>query len=556
MKITNYTLKLVTFCCIAAIFSVCSPKDDPQPVVSANLDEFFETVPKWEDFSPPVASADVAIAEQVVDPDPTVILGANYICSSTSYSLTETPDKITTLNPDVEILYVGSLLQGNGYLNGIGSLAELPVRQRAPITITLDLLTGDNTRVVENPTVSSVGQAVGSLINDAQNGGYKAGSNIFYKSETTHSISQVALKMGISASYMGASVKASLETNISDEKRTVTAYFVQQMFTASMVLPQYPEDVFSDDFTQSLLDREIQSGRMNPQNPPVYVSSIVYGRIMMFSFTSTATEAMIRATLNAIYNAGEFGGELDSRLKEVLETAEISVVTVGGDAEHALSLIRGNNLSAFFSADSPLSTAKPISYVVRNLKDNTIARVSETTTYNLRECTPSEPTGVALAMRLTRIEAVALPKIDPIIQIPPKTAEVYYEFYIDDLRGPRLAARLPWPTFLPLGEGQSKDLSHVAVGSIFTSDIPIFDDLMLHWDGRDYIKVHGNLWDSDDDLGITDDKFPFARQFKGAESGLVFDDNRERQFSITSKDAYGNEFRLYGTYQRLHFLYD
>ena len=35
--------------------------------------------------------------------------------------------------------------------------------------------------------------------------------------------------------------------------RTVTAYFVQNMFTASMVLPQTPNEVFSDAFTEDHL---------------------------------------------------------------------------------------------------------------------------------------------------------------------------------------------------------------------------------------------------------------------------------------------------------------
>lgn len=557
MRTIKDALKLAAYCCLAGVFSVCSPDDNPEPIAPANLDDFFESVPKWDAFSVPLASADVPIADPVVNEDPTDIEGIKYICSSTSYSLTETPDKITTLNPDVEILYVGSLLQGDGHLKGIGSLAELPIRQRAPITVTLDLLTGDNSKVVDNPNVSSVGQAIGELINDAQNAGYKAGSNISYKSETTHSISQAALKMGLSASYMGASIKASLATSLSTEKRTVTAFFVQQMFTASMVLPQYPEDVFSDAFTQDLLDREVASGRMSPANPPVYVSSIVYGRIMMFSFTSTASEAKIKATLNAVYNAGDFGGELDTDLKEVLNKAEISVVTVGGDAEHALGLIRENNLAAFFSSDSPLSTAKPISYTVRNLKDNSIARVSETTTYALNECTPMEPTGAEFTMTLTRIEAVALPNIDPIVQIPAKTAEIYYTIKLEDLAGPRIAAHMDFflNGYISLGEGETKDLLHYEQGKIFKSTIPVFTGLKLHWDGRDYIKIHGTLWDNDHQTGIGDDEFPFLRTFQGAESGLI-PDGLTRQFSITKADASGNTFKIYGTYQRTDLLFD
>lgn len=550
MKTTARFLKLLSMFLLLLGLPTCSDDAvDPQ-AEPANLTNFFETLPKWETFSPAVASQDAAVGEPVADEERTDIEGTKYNCASTSYSLTETPDKVTTLNPDVEVLYVGSLLQGDGHLNGIGSLAELPIRQRSPITVTLDLLTGDNKRAVENPDVSSVNQAIGALINDAQNAGHKAGSNIFYKSETTHSVTQASLKMGLSASYMGASIKSSLSTNLSVEKRTVTAYFIQQMFTASMVLPQYPEDVFSDEFTQELLDKEVQSGRMGSDNPPVYVSSIVYGRIMMFSFTSTSTEAKIKATLNAVYNSGEFGGELDSELQAVLDQAEISVVTVGGDADHALSLIRSNNLSEFFASDSPLSTAKPISYTIRNLKDNVIARVSETTEYNLRECTPADPTGYKYQIQLTRLEAVALPNIDP---WPNKNIEPHYTLYFEDLSGPHQAAYFPstfYNTFvLSVEEGEFEDLKDLSQ----SSDIPpIFENVPLHLDGRDYFRIHGSVWDLDTGV-FPDDEFPFYREFK---SDILNPDGEKRQFSVTSQDDSGNILKIYGTYQRTGVLFD
>jgi hypothetical protein len=69
----------------------------------------------------------------------------------------------------------------------------------------------------------------------------------------------------------------------------LTAYFVQRMFSVSMVLPQTPGEVFSDAFTSQKLQEQIDHGRIGDDNLPVYVSSVAYGRILMFSFTSTAS---------------------------------------------------------------------------------------------------------------------------------------------------------------------------------------------------------------------------------------------------------------------------
>ena len=71
------------------------------------------------------------------------------------------------MDPDVNILWLGALLQGRGYKQGIGSLAEWSVRERAPLQIAIDLLDGRSTQVVVNPNMASVNQAIGSIVQAA-----------------------------------------------------------------------------------------------------------------------------------------------------------------------------------------------------------------------------------------------------------------------------------------------------------------------------------------------------------------------------------------------------
>jgi hypothetical protein len=96
---------------------------------------------------------------------------------------------------------------------------------------------------------------------------------------------------------------------------------------------------------------------------------------------------------------------LTAEQKALMENAQIKVVTVGGDASHALALIRSGNLAEFFRTDATLTSARPISYTVRNLADNTIAKVSETTTYSLRECAPEAmvPTGAEYRITMQQL---------------------------------------------------------------------------------------------------------------------------------------------------------
>jgi hypothetical protein len=518
---------------------------DPSPTSSpADTQAFLSTLPTWKAYSPPLPDTNAPTGAPVEGDEVERIDDVGYVCTTTPYSLTQTPEKITTLNPDIEILWVGALLQGEGYVGGIGSLAELPIRQRSPITLTIDLLSQGNTEVVASPTVATVNQAIGGLISDAQSAGHMAGSNIFYTSETAYSLEQALLRMGASAKYAGSSIKASLSADISSEARTVTAYYVQRMFTVSMVLPQQPEEVFSDAFSEEMLEREIADGRMGPNNPPVYVSSITYGRIMMFSFTSSSSLAKIQATLSALYDGGSYGGgaELETELQQVLQEAKIQVVTVGGDAEQALGLIRSNDLGAFFTEDAPLTTARPISYTVRNLTDNAIAAVSETTSYDLKECSETPPTGARYKLTLKGIRALAVS--DGLLE-GPNTAELGYTVYVaDDVNGPTVVAKFEQS----IGNAYWKQFS---VGDEFpfpgTNEVPVD----VHFDGRDAVRIYGDLWDMDFAGGVNPiDSFPFDFVFRWPGIPL------EGTTGWMVDDGQGNQFRLIWTVTKLEDLYD
>lgn len=542
---------LLTMAALGLTLGGCGGSDTPVAPTPADLDAFFATLPAWEQYSPPLPDADATTGAPV--DQPVEIGGETYTETVTPCSITRTPEKIVTLNPDVEVLWVGSLLQGSGYRGGIGSLQELPIRQRAPVTLSISLLTGDNTRTVANPDQASVTQALGELVQAAEDAGHTAGSDIYFTKETTHSLDQASIKMGLSASYMGASVKASLAAGMSSEMRTVTAYFVQNMFTASMVLPQTPAEVFSEEFTAGRLDEQVSRGRMGPDNPPVYVSSVSYGRVLIFTFTSSALESEIKATLNAVYNGGQFGGELSAEQQSILENAQISVVAVGGDAEYALGLIRTNDLSEYFRSDTALTSARAISYTVRNLADNTIARVSETTQYDLREYTPVEAvaTGASYRIRLYRVRGEAFPLIDPPGLVPiwdVFNAEIYYTFDIIDATGRQLA--LEYESGLGhlyaerLSEGENFNL-------INTSGAPAaWITVRAHFDGRDQVRIEGNFWDYDD-LDPNDLLATYNLSYRWPTNPLPVGTHQ-----TVRGNAYGDQVRLYWEVQKVEDLFD
>jgi hypothetical protein len=364
--------------------------NDPDPVVvtetpPADVNALFQTFPSWEEYSVPLSDAEVVAMEPSFYEQ-----SDNMFCSVTEASITKNPEDIVTYSPDSEILWLGSLIQGRGHRDGLGSLLELPVRQRAPATIAIDILFSDNTRVVESPTLASVGQAIGQLIDQAHSAGHLAGSSIFFNQVESHSLEQSALKLGLSASYMSTSIRSSLEMERTSSSSSLTATFTQKMFTSSLVLPQSPRDVFSEEFTEDLLQEQVDRKNIGPDNLPVYVASITWGRMLTVTMTSSHSAAEMKAALQASSSFVGFDVSIaaDVRNKQVLDESEIRVVAIGGHAQAAIDLIRTGQLGEYFKDDAPLTTARPISYVLRNLGDNSIAKVSETTEYAIRECEP------------------------------------------------------------------------------------------------------------------------------------------------------------------------
>jgi hypothetical protein len=354
------------------------------PAGNGEVVAYFRSLPQWGKFSP--------AAPEKHEPVGPPKGGAGGACTTTAYSITETPREIVTFDPDSEILWPGALLQGR-YHARLAGLQELPVRQRGALTLSLDLLTKENTRTVVNPALASVQSAIGELVEVAARAGHRAGSDISYDQVSSHSLEQTALELGLSARHLGSNVRGRLRIGDRAQQQSITAYFVQRMFTVSVELPQTPAEVFGSGFSRAALQEQADLDRIGPDNPPIYVSNVVFGRMLLFTFTSSASAEDIQGALQFAYQGAATGvsAEAKTRYQKVLGSAQIQVVTVGGSADDALALIRSAGLRDYFRSDAPLTAARPISYTLRSLADNAIAAVSETTKYEVTECEPPPP---------------------------------------------------------------------------------------------------------------------------------------------------------------------
>ncbi len=369
-----------------------------------SVEEGLSNLQSWKDFSPiqptatvqsdiPADECDGGTVDAGVCVQLQLIEDVRYACTTTRYSLTDTPEKIVMYSPDAELLWPGALIQGRSHRNGTGGLLPLPIKERAPIKVSIPALAvEDNFRVIENPDQAVVMQQVGSMIAGATKSEVIAPSTITFDMQTFESEQAFSLKAGMSAKYLGFRASASGSVACDASEKTVAVQLYQKMFEVVVEPPERPQDFFSADFTPEKLQEQEQLGRIDgTQNVPVYLSNIVYGRMMMFSVTSKQSLSDIKAALSAAYHGLLFSGsvELEAQYKKTLAESEIRVSSMGGNAAATEAVIASGDWRQYFSEAPPLTSAAPLSYTFRSISDNSIASVSESTTYDLRECKPA-----------------------------------------------------------------------------------------------------------------------------------------------------------------------
>ncbi len=364
-------------------------------------------LPSWSQFSPPKASKSPTptgtptttekndTLKQIDSTGALVSLGnVTFECTDSTFSFVDNPEKALSFNLDQTVVWPGALIQGKSHRDAktMSDLLELPIRQRTPVTVTMNFNSADNTRTIDNPDQGSVNQAVQDMVGKAQAGGLVTPSNITFDEKSFSSEQQAAEAFGVSGRYLGfqATAKGSVKQSVS--RHVVVAQFQQQMYIAGVTQPATPADFFSDAFTSAEYQTQANLGRIGVDNPPLYVSRIGYGRMMVFEMSAEAKSSEIEAALNAAYKgiAGGVSASLSAQDSAVLARSEIRFSQIGGADSNALAAIHSGNLADYFTSSPPLTSAAPLWFELKTLTGQ-VAQVSEPGTYTQTTCVPKLP---------------------------------------------------------------------------------------------------------------------------------------------------------------------
>jgi hypothetical protein len=360
--------------------------DDP-----ASLEGFLRDLPAWDVVSPPVAEAEAPTGAPQQTSDATASDGTAYHCVSTEVRLDTNPDQFAMVSPDAAVLWPGALLRGASHLD-LGSLELLAVdrTRRAPLGISVQGggvlgIPGGVSTVVAEPVGSTVREGINQIVAQALAADVAVGAGkSSFTSVETHSAEQSVLALGFDARYLGASVQGSLSTERAADEHTLTATFVQTLFTVAVDPPESPAGVFAETVTPA----DLVALGVGADNLPLYIDSVSYGRMVMLSVTSTASISEIEAALEAGYSGFgvDVGGYAASELQETLQSAKIEVFALGGPNAGVESLVTSGQLADYFDVPLEINQVEPISFTVRNLGDNRLATVAAATEYDIRTC--------------------------------------------------------------------------------------------------------------------------------------------------------------------------
>jgi hypothetical protein len=312
----------------------------------------------------------------------TVIDGVECTVAEITRRQTLAFDDMVAFDPNADALWPGSMVQGKALRDGMLAPIALP---RAPLSITITTPLGlrVTSREVERPSLASVTDAVRALLEPVD---AATPARLSFHCSSASSLEQGMLSMGCDIKWLGGSARSDVSARASGSRSLIVGKLMQAYLTVASAAPASPAALFGK--TVTLADLAPYAGE---GNPPAYVSSVTFGRALLFVFQSAASASDLQASVNAAFSGAVSGtADVGAHHKSVLESSQMQVLAIGGSARRAADVIAGGRLEAIrayvleganFSRTSP---GVAISFQARYLCDNSTAGMALSSSWTQR----------------------------------------------------------------------------------------------------------------------------------------------------------------------------
>ncbi|RMZ61154.1 hypothetical protein D1632_04105 [Chryseobacterium nematophagum] len=321
-------------------------------------------------------------------------------CEDITENQEKTFDSFTRLGTGAELMWPGNIIQGKTIKTG--QMATIPIgdQGRNPIEVKVDAFSSSSTvpssKVIENPTPGKVQNALGEIIN----GYYDSGTNFpaNYSVDIQRTFSNKQLQMALNIGYTGTTGLdggANFGINFNKTKNYYAVTLKQKFFQVSVNSKaglKSNDGWIKSSYPQSQLDPYIKS-----DNPPVYISTVTYGRLYTLVYESEESATKVEQALNFAYKnpAASITASQKAEYSSTLQNARVYVKQLGGSAtaglEASMSTLAGSfdsvrNFIVTGAEASKTNPGYPIEYTAVNIGSNLPVTVKLTEQITYKNC--------------------------------------------------------------------------------------------------------------------------------------------------------------------------
>ncbi|MFO0635559.1 MAG: thiol-activated cytolysin family protein [Nannocystaceae bacterium] len=335
----------------------------------------------------------LALGTEALPPDAldTKVVGepqdeGDYTCSREDWTETKQFDRITAMLVNSQALYPGALVGSDALATGVLAPKILP---RSPLRFSASLegvLDGAIAATVAAPSLSAFREAMHEILSSEIVG--ETPAHVDAVISEVHSSEQLGLAIGVDARWgfvLGGEVSASLAFEREQVRSRYAVQFTQAYYTVDVDPPEAPSGLFAPEVT--LEDVQGEFG----EEAPLYVSSVTYGRSVLFTITSEFSSEELGAALEFAYRgAASVDGSISMTHEEVLASSEITAFVSGGNGEAAAKTIFGvDELREYITKGGSYDRDSPgaaIAYKLAWAADDSPAGFALTSEYEVEQC--------------------------------------------------------------------------------------------------------------------------------------------------------------------------
>ncbi|WP_116115601.1 thiol-activated cytolysin family protein [Austwickia chelonae] len=292
---------------------------------------------------------------------------------------------IAATNSTASTIYPGALLLGDK--NFVENQPTLVNMDRKPLTMSVNLPGMDgksNSESVKNPTRSDTNGALNTLL-ERWNKDYapkypNPPATMQYEETMAYTQDQLIAKFGVGSAIPITKLGVDFTGIREGKKQTSVVSFKQIFYTASVNDPGAPSDMIAN----SVCGKGLKERGINASAPPVYVSSVSYGRQMYVKLETSSTSSKVEAAFKAIVKGVDISGNIE--YQKIIANSNFRAIVLGGSSKGQSEVVTGKlaDLKKVINADANYSRTNPgvpISYTAKFLKDNAQAAVHNNSEY-------------------------------------------------------------------------------------------------------------------------------------------------------------------------------